>query len=123
VNGPQAQRDSQTFTELFVHSEQNMKRNCLISIAGLILGGCTISAPVKIGTETYTLASRTTLGNDPGARAEVMQKAGEFCSTRGGSLSVVSERSTDCALPTACAKVELTFSCVDAGEPKKRGKK
>ena len=99
-----------------------MKRNWLISIAGLILGGCAMSEPVKIGTETYTLASRTTLGDDPGARAEVIQKASEFCSTRGGALSVVSERPGECALPAACAKVEVKFSCVDAGEPKKRGK-
>ena len=101
-----------------------MKRNGLMYITGLFLGGCAISEPVKVGTETYTLASRTTLGDDPGARAEVMQKASELCSTRGGSLSIESERPGECALPAACAKLEIKFSCVDAGEPtKKRGKK
>jgi hypothetical protein len=85
--------------------------------AAVLLAGCTDTGPIKIGPDTYSISTRVPLGGPASAKGQALQEANTFCSSQSREILLDHETSSECALHGGCGEAEITFYCLNPGDP------
>ncbi|MGA8007829.1 MAG: hypothetical protein WCA24_00405 [Thiomonas sp.] len=100
------------------------RRVCVVlaSFSALTLVGCgsVPSAPVEIGANTYFMAASNAAGafGDVGTVAQnLMQRAADFCATKGKHLQLVETSLTQPAIGHSLGGASIQFECVETQVP------
>jgi hypothetical protein len=89
-----------------------------VALAALITtGGCTTSDVVPAGPDTYTVSASGAGFSDAKVRENVLQKANEFCATRGLVMVPVSLVSRPGEAGRNPPSANLVFRALKPGDP------
>ena len=97
-----------------------MKRLLAIGLVGVIAGCSHSSGVIKVGPETYTIATSASWGKGgiPAAKRIAYEEASDQC-VKQGNLEVftLSEKSNATTWVDGMFRFELNFRCLKAGDP------
>lgn len=89
----------------------------LIFVAGLALTACGTGQLIQTGKDTYSVSSSGAGFSTDGVKADVYRAANAHCLKQGREMVEVSLKTLDGALGRNPPSADLTFKCLDKGDP------
>lgn len=87
------------------------KMNKLLAIGLLALTGCSSTGALNIAPDTYRVSVRVPFSGEAGAQDKALKQANDFCRFKGKTVSMVTQRSNECALHGGCGEAQIDFKC------------
>jgi hypothetical protein len=95
-----------------------MRKNigAVLLAVGLLAGCASVSPIMPVGPDTYMVSTTAPAAGGGNLKAELYQKAGEFCASQKKVLMPVAVASSDASFGKK-GSAELTFRCLCEGDP------
>jgi hypothetical protein len=101
----------------FVMQDADMKRIFGAALILLSVTACTDTGPIKVGPDTYQIATRVAFGGPASAKGDALKEANAFCESKNREMLLSREQSSECALHGGCGEAEIVFYCLTSDDP------